>query len=163
MGSLLDRADPSPHEYPVSILTDANWASISQKTLSSSYVTGVWYDYAFAAGLGNLQVYPVPSGGQTSLVLYTPQVAVSQFENLKTDYTWAPGVWLFLRSNLAILLAPSTRSTVTPELRATAKRVTDRFYSSNTRPSSLAMPPDITGSGSGGSDRAGFISGDIYR
>ena len=162
-GSILDRADATPYEYPVSILTDAVWASISQKKLSSSYVTGVWYDYAFTDGRGNLHVYPVPSEGQTALVLYTPQVAVRQFGDLKTDYTWAPGVWLFLRSNLAILLAPSTRSTVTPELRATAKRVTDRFYSSNTRPSSLAMPPDITGSGIGGADRAGFISGDIYR
>ena len=160
-----DASNREQHEYPVRVVTDSEWARVSQKGLSSSYVNGVWYDYAFSStGRGNLHVYPVPSLGNTALVLYTPQVPVKQFADRVTDYTWAPGVWLFMRSNLAILLAPSTRQTVTEELRMTAKRYADRFYSSNTRPSNLVMPPDITGgsSGDGVADIGGFISGNIY-
>ena len=159
---LYDTGDPvqNQHEHFVRVFTNQEWADVSQKQLRTSLITGIWYDFAFTtSGYGNLHVYPVPIRGHTSLVLYTPQVAVGQFADLDTtDYVWAPGAARMIRKSLAVELSPLIRQPVTPELRKAAKDAMDNFYERGLRPTELEMPSSITG-GVGGASQSGFSRG----
>ena len=159
-----DTGDPAEDqlELDVAVLNNSEWASVAQKQLRSSYVSGVWYDYAFSnSGRGNLHVYPVPDGSDTALVLYTPQVAVTQFANVgTTDYVWAPGAARMLRKKLAVELAPMARTLVTQELLKQAQDSEDDFYERGLRPSELRMPAaGITGGGVAGVSQSSFDRG----
>ncbi len=145
-------------ETAVRVLSDGEWQSIGQKGLRTSYVTGIWYDYAFdSLGRGNLHVYPVPSAAGTTLALYLPQVAVGQFADYDTtDYTWAPGAARMLRKMLALELAPICQVPITAELRLASRRASDDFHERGLRPLELEMPsvgvrePQLSGIGFSG-------------
>lgn len=139
-GLVLDTAATTPTETPIQVFTDQEWAAVSEKTLSSSLSTGIWYDFGFASGLGTIYPWPIPSVSTTQLVLYTPQAAITSFTALTTDATFAPGARRMLRKRLAIELAPMFRATVTPELQRAALEAESRFKMANVRPSRQILP-----------------------
>lgn len=94
-GLVIDTTATTPTEIPLRVFTDQEWQGISQKTLTSAQSSGIYYDHGWTAGLGIVYPYPVPTVGTTQLVLYTPQ-ALTEFADLSTDYTFAPGYRRFL-------------------------------------------------------------------
>ena len=49
---ILDSGAATPTEVPIQVFSDDEWAGVSQKTLSGSQPTGIWFDHAWTAGLG---------------------------------------------------------------------------------------------------------------
>lgn len=104
-GLIIDTSASPVTEIPIAVFTDDEWAGIAQKLLSSSLTLGIYYDHNWSAGLGLINIYPVPNVSTTQLVLYTP-TAVTEFADLSTDYTFPPGYRAALIANLAMALAP---------------------------------------------------------
>lgn len=100
----LDNTATTPTEVPLEVLTDQRWQGIPQKTLSGQ-PAAVFLDRAWTAGLATLNVWPVTSGSNQTLVLYVPGLPVASFADLTTDYTFPPGYGRALRYNLAKELA----------------------------------------------------------
>jgi hypothetical protein len=105
VGLVLDTGASTLTEVPRRLFTDDEWASISQKSLGSGLISGVYYDYAWSSGLGTIYPWPVPNVGTTQLVLYVPTV-LTEFANLSTSYTFPPGYERAIRTNLAMELTP---------------------------------------------------------
>lgn len=91
-GLILDTSDDPTTEVPVHVTHDAEeWARVAQKGLSGTYVQVIYYDRAFSSSdLGTVNLWPVPSGSTTQLVIYTP-TGVSQFADGTTSYYFPLG------------------------------------------------------------------------
>ena len=103
-GLILDTGATYPVEAPIDVLTDDEYAAWPEKTFQSTYAQGVYYDHNWSAGLGRLYPLPIPNVGITQLVIYTP-VAIAEFADRTTDYTFPPGYEEALEYNLAVRLA----------------------------------------------------------
>lgn len=130
-------------ETPVHILTEGEFAAINVKAITTAIVTAIYYDYAWAAGLGNLFVYPYPNVAGLSLVLYVP-VAVQNFADLVSDYTFPPGYAELLEYNVAKRLSIKyPKAQVSPLLMKMADDTLRAVLTSNFRPEVLAMDPAL--------------------
>lgn len=89
-----------PLELPIDSLTDAEWQMIPVKNVSSALPTTVYNDLGFP--FMTLSFWPIPNTA-VQLILYI-WVALSQFADLVTDYTFPPGYNEALRYNLALRL-----------------------------------------------------------
>lgn len=103
-GLILDTGAATPVEMPIDVLFDDAYARWPEKTYQSSYAQAIWYDHNWAAGLGRIYPLPIPNVGTTQLVIYTP-VAIAQFADRTTTYTFPPGYEEALEYNLAVRLA----------------------------------------------------------
>lgn len=122
-------------ELPVRIVTVDQWGAIPIKAQTGAWPTLLYYDHAYASGLGTVNVWPKPDGTQSlQIALYMPAV-LSQFASLDTAYAFAPGYAKALRYNLALELAPAFGAQVDPIVGAMAqeskgdlKRANIRLY-----------------------------------
>jgi hypothetical protein len=112
---IIDSTASPVTEIPLRIYSDDEWASIPQKDLTSPLPNAIWYDHGWTAGLARVYVFPVPTVATTQLVLYTG-VAVVEFADLATDYTFPPAYRRFLRYNLAREWADELAAEWTPRL-----------------------------------------------
>lgn len=103
-GLILDTGAATPVEMPIDVLFDDAYARWPEKTYQSSYAQAIWYDHNWAAGLGRIYPLPIPNVGTTQLVIYTP-VAIAQFADRTTVYTFPPGVENALEYNIAARIA----------------------------------------------------------
>jgi hypothetical protein len=93
-------------EFPLSALTDAQYARLPWKAQTNAWPTSFYYDHAYGSGLGTITLWPVPDGTQTvSLVIYS-QAVLSQYPSIATAYAYPAGYAKALRYNLALELAP---------------------------------------------------------
>jgi hypothetical protein len=157
-GLIFDSAAPTPYENPVSVATDQRWQGTRQKSLSSPYVSDIWYDHNYApnqpptppattpTGLGAIYVWPVPMVGNTVLVLYTP-VALAEFATLDTDYLFPPGYRRFLRTNLAAEIASEYGKQLTADQVQSARLAKAAIKRGNVRPGELRCDPAIVWGG----------------
>lgn len=129
------------YERPIRVLTDDERAAIANKSLTGQ-AAGVYCDFAWASGLATLSVYPIPDADGTTLVLYTPQ-ALTEFADLVTDYTFPPGYRRFLRTNLAIELAPEYGRALDPALVQQAIDSKADIKRANHRESELGIDPAL--------------------
>jgi hypothetical protein len=91
------------------VFTAQRWQDVRQKNLSGSPAFGIFYDHAWAAGLGTITVYPKPTNNTTSLVIWCPTALTSIA--LATSYTWPPGVERAIQYNVAAELLPQFPTT----------------------------------------------------
>lgn len=91
-------------EAPLDVWNDQQYQAQTIKALTSTLPTALYYDYAWTAGLGTLKLWPIPTQNLT-LVLYCP-VALTEFADQSTDYTFPPGYRRAITFNLANELAP---------------------------------------------------------
>lgn len=98
-GIILDNTASPTTEVPIEVFTLQQWESVRIKALSGAPAQGIYYDKAFAAGLGTISVYPKPNVNTTTLVIYCP-TAITAIA-LATTYTWAPGYQDAIQWNLA--------------------------------------------------------------
>jgi hypothetical protein len=101
---------------PVRVLQDAaQWYNIVDRLSTSLLVQYCWYDRA--ASSSKVYVSPVAGSGTLNLVVPTP---ITNFSDLTTPVTMLPGYELWIKTNLADVLA-STYGMATP------KSVTDEL------------------------------------
>lgn len=100
-------ADAQETELPVFLHTAQTWAAKVLKNYTGTYPTELYYDHAVdnATERGNIDVWPITTAANVTLVLYTPYV-LTQFAALATSYKFAPGYPAAIVANLAVLLAP---------------------------------------------------------
>lgn len=148
-GLIIDTTASVPTEIPIDVLDDDAYAAISQKTLPSGYVQGVYLDHAWSAGLANLKLFPVPNIGTTQLVLYTP-LALTTFADLTTGYTFPPGYPRALRYNLAMECAADfPGAEVPPAVQRLAVDSKANIKRANSRLSTVMIDPSLRGSPAG--------------
>jgi len=100
-------------------LTEDAWAGIAQKGLTSVYPQAVYYDPTYAAGLGTIYLWPIPTSTTLQGVIYT-LVPVSEFTAISDDVALPPGYRRFMRTNLAKELASAFDSPLTPDIQQAA-------------------------------------------
>jgi hypothetical protein len=148
---ILDTSATTATEVPLEVLTEPEWAAVTQKSLTSSLVQAISYDYAWTAGLGRITFWPVPTVGTTALVLYTP-LAITAFADLTTSYTFAPGYEEALQDNLTLRCAPMFGKPITPEMTDRARQSLGTIKRANIRPVELQIDAAaFMGRGGGGS------------
>lgn len=85
-------------------LNDAQYAAIAWKDQPGPFPTRVHYDYQYdpllAVGLGNVDVWPVPTNTNAQLALYLP-TPIPAYETYDTDYTFPPGYKRVIRYKTA--------------------------------------------------------------
>lgn len=91
-----------PLELPLQYLTVAQWQEIPVKNIQSALPQYCWDDQAFP--LRNLSFWPVPNV-VTNAAIY-PWIALTQFVDLVTKFTFPPAYAKALRFNLALDIAP---------------------------------------------------------
>ena len=98
-GLVLNTGTTPVAEIPLAVLTDPQWEGIVQKTYSSTYPTGLHYDYNWTAGLAQISLYPIPNQALSQLVLYTPSALTEM--TLTGNVTFPPGYRRLLKLGLA--------------------------------------------------------------
>lgn len=142
-GIVIDTTASPVTEVPIEIFTVQRWEQIRQKALSASPAQGIYFDKAFAAGLGTISVYPKPDVATTQLVLYCPTALTSVA--LATTYTWPPGYEEALMYNLALRCAalfPVAPSRL-PAVKLLADEAKARIKAVNYQPRELTCEPAV--------------------
>ncbi len=105
--SIINNANTNqPLELPISVLSYDEWQRVPIKNMQSGLPTALYYDHAYStAGLGNIQVFPVPNVTNLQLVLYCP-TPITQLGDKTTPYDWAPAYLRAVTWNLAVEVAP---------------------------------------------------------
>lgn len=145
-GLIIDTAADPTTEVPIAVFTDAEWALIRQKGLTSPLIQGVHFDKSWTAGLGTVHVWPVPTVDTTQLVLYTPQ-ALTQYADLDVDVTYPPGYKRFIRAQLRKAFAGSWGKTLSAEQVDDARDSRALVKRSNIRPVEITLDPRTPGLG----------------
>lgn len=147
-------------ESPIHIATDQDWSNQGIKTLGNAYPAELYYDYNFAAGLGQITLWPIPTGS-LSLRLYLP-TALTQFADLSaTAYAFPPGYYEALLYNLALRLwVPFHGSDPVPdELRRNAMLSLNDIKRANIRITTQATDPALMQGSRRGVSQSAFLSG----
>lgn len=97
-------------DYPVTIINEADYAAISDKTTQSNWPDTLLFRPTFPNA--TVIVYPVPDATR-SLILVT-QVVVGQYTATTDTVTLPPGWEAAIDFNLAIELAPEYQATPSP-------------------------------------------------
>lgn len=122
-------------ESLLTLLSDDEYASIPQKTLTSALPTSWYYNPTYP--LGTLHPFPVPSSSNLLGVIYT-RTAVTEFSALTDTVSLPPGYRRFFRSNLALEISPIFNAQPTPALVQMAQESAQRIRTANVRPSELS-------------------------
>jgi hypothetical protein len=129
-GLILDKSlGTQAIEVPLDVLLyQDEWASIFLKGLTSTYPRKIWYNPKYP--LGEINLWPVPSGSAQQVVLYT-WGQLTAFATVGDTVALPPGYGTFLRTNLAIWLAEEYGVTPTENVIDQAKKATARVKDLN--------------------------------
>lgn len=116
--------------YPVTIISDAQYDAIQNKTTESSWPNVANYRATMATG--TLYVYPVPNAVRT-MKLRT-RVVLESFDAVTDAVSLPPGWEDALAFNLAIRIAPEFEVAVRPEVIAVARETKAGIKNANVRP-----------------------------
>lgn len=103
-GLILNTGLTPIQEVPITVLTDQAYIGVPQKTYSSTYPDGIYYDHGNVLGLGTIYPLPIPNQALSQLVLYTPQALTEM--TLAGGVSFPPGYRRLLKLALARELAP---------------------------------------------------------
>ena len=95
--------DSSNYDVPVEIINDSAWNNIRVKSTGNTYPSYLNYDQAYVAGLGTINLYPLPSASLTLFISTLKQLLA--FATISETVSLPPGYQRALESNLAIELA----------------------------------------------------------
>lgn len=146
--NLLDTTPSPDTEIPLTRLTEEGYAGIVSKADTATYPTHWYYDHKYASGLGNIILYPVPTGTTLQMVLYTP-TAVPIYSAVTSTVLLPPGYQQMLETNLAVELAAEYGKAVHPSLAKAAGESLRAIKRANFRMQDLHVDPAGLGSGGG--------------
>lgn len=136
-------------EVPRAIYTDDAYEAVAIKELQSSIFTGVYYNQTFSAGLGEINLWPVPNTALNSLVLYRSQ-QLETFSSLTATYYVANGYAEMLRYQLALRLAIVFQKPISQDVQRMADLTLANVKRSNYKLSDLPTDPALTSNLRGG-------------
>jgi hypothetical protein len=142
--SLVDTTSAPDLEMPLHVYSQDEWADVSMKDLTSTMVTGIYYNPTFPLGI----IYPWPVGtvATYSLVLYLDE-PIATIATLDTVLAFPPGYERMLRYKLAVDLSAEYHRTPSPEVMQIATESLAAIKRVNFRPSVLRCDPGVlTGS-----------------
>ena len=157
-GLTLDDTQTVPIEVDIDVLTDAEYARWPDKTKTTTYPRGVWYDHNWSAGLGRVYPLPIPDNSLGELVLYTP-TAIAEFADLTTDYTFPPGYEDAIEYNIAVRLATPFGRSIPKFVARNAIASFAKIERSNLRLVEIDRDPTIPRSGTRTLTRSQFDGG----
>lgn len=130
--------DPT-QEFPLNELTDAAWASLTPKDLTSSLPTSYYYDPTFGAnGRATLYLWPIPTSSTLEGVMYAP-TAITELATLDTTLSLPPGYRNFMTHALAEEIAPEFGRQVSASLSRAAAHTKGIVMRANVRMADLSM------------------------
>lgn len=124
-------------ERLVDLLDEGQYEAIVMKSMTSQYPLAWYYNPTYAAGFGALIPYPIPTSSTLLGVIYVP-APIDEYATTATVLALPPGYRRFLRSNLAVELAPAFDQPLTPQLIAAATSSKERIKASNYRMGELS-------------------------
>lgn len=133
----IDTAQTPDTEYPLDVLTAAQYAAIAQKALTSTVPSAAYYSRTVPTG--TITLWPVPTRSDLTGVLYAPNPA-SQLAALSTSIVIPQGYWRFWESNLAVELAADFDAEIPPSLAVAARESKATIKIANYTP--IALRPD---------------------
>jgi hypothetical protein len=139
----------------VAPLTEAAYASIPQKAVTSLYPSS-WY-YAPTVPTGTLYPFPIPTSVTLQGVIYVP-TPISSFSATTDTITLPDGYDLALQENLAVLLAPEWGVPLDSALVQSARESKMAVTTRNLRMQELSTAEAVTLFGRGG--RSNIFTGD---
>lgn len=92
--------DSSSYDYNIEIINDAAYNFIVSKTQGETYPSYLYYDHAYVAGVGTINLYPEPSAGLTLYISSLKQL--TQFATIGEVVVLPPGYQRAIESNFAI-------------------------------------------------------------
>lgn len=145
VGLVLDRTASIPTEIPLGLpASDAEWARVVAKTITTSYPSLAYYDRGFeSTGLGRIYLHPIPNQNNSDLVLYLPR-PMQEFADLSTLYAFPPGYERAIETNLALELAPMFEKEPSMLLVQKAERAMTTLKRANRTPRILRLDPALT-------------------
>ena len=143
-------AAPSRTELPMGRpLTVAQWQAIAVKGTTSAFPTAIYYDFENTALVATISVYPIPDQSNVQLVLYFPGIAVANFADLSTTYSFVRGYERALKFLLAVELADEYGVNVSPRVERLANEAAAVVKRGNLRPVDAQIDPAIAGQTAG--------------
>ena len=94
--------DLQSNVYPVTVIDQTAWNSISSRNVSGTWPEWVFYDPQFPLGI--LNVWPTPTAGYT--LHFTSRAALVDAAAFNSSISLPPGYALALKANLAWVLIP---------------------------------------------------------
>ncbi len=153
-------SDTDVTEIPRTVLTNEAWQGITIKTLTSALFTSVYYNPTFSAGLGTINLWPIPTTDDHALVLYRPQ-QLSAFASLSAEYILPDGYEEAMEYQLARRLTTPFGVALSEEAKDIAKDSFAWLKRANVKMSDLSIDPMFAMSYRGGYDiiSGGYVGG----
>ena len=143
-----------PVEIPMGRpLTSDEWQAIAVKSSTGAYPTSLYYDGVYAAGLGNILVYPIPDNNDVDIKLYERVPQMTSLV-LATTYDLQPGMARLLKLGLAIEIAPQFGRQVSADLREKFRDALSTLQVANIVPREASMRPEFAIGGTGAGVRS---------
>lgn len=135
--------DQQGNDYKLIVTTNSqDYSDLIAKYVTSSIPTLLYDNGNFP--LKNLSLWPVPSDGSYSCVLWTWKL-LAQFDSLNTDVQLPPGYKIAIQNNLAFLLCPRYGITNIVEIEKAATRTKGQVKRINFNAPTMAFPTSLTG------------------
>ena len=134
-----DDSLPTPPEYPLKEMLDADWQRLAFKTLTAVYPSSYYYNATFPTG--TLYLWPIPTNVNLSGVIYFKE-AVQEFTNESTVISLPPGYRGMLIKNLVLEMAPAFNRQVDALMVQAAKETMATVLRANKGIVELRFPPD---------------------
>lgn len=132
-------------EIPIPMLRDEEWQDLTVKNLSSTYPLGVYDDGGFPNR--TLSFWPIPAEADKA-VIYS-WAAISRFAAVTDTVSLPPGYERFLRTALAIDLAPSYGREPSPTLMSNYNEAKAVLRTLNWTPNEMVCDPALLGGAAG--------------
>lgn len=130
------------NDLPVEIITQAQWANITVKSVTSSIPTKLFEQNTYP--LDTIYLWPVPSDLSKSLVLWSWK-PLTNFATLDTVVNLPPGYNKTLKYNLGVELAPEYGKQVDPVIIAQAVGSKDDIKRMNSKTILLSQDASVVG------------------
>ena len=124
-------SDPAYEMTPLQAFSDAEWAEVPMKDMTSTFPTGYTLDKGYP--LMTVTFYPVPDNATYQAVLYTPAGILTSVSSLDTTIAVPPGLTRALRYALAaeLSMVPGFSPAPRGDLKKEAALSIARFQSQN--------------------------------
>lgn len=131
-------------DYPLMVVTDSEYENIRFKTTQGAQPYCINYSKSAAANVGNIRLYPVPTGGYELHLLSEKQI--TEIASLNTEvFLPQAGSNRALKSNLALDLAPTYGVQPAPRVTEMAKDSLGAIKRESARQRPLTYEPSSGG------------------
>lgn len=132
----------SAYEVPIELLSDAQWAAIAMKSITSTFPTKA--NYTLTLPDGTISLWPIPTDATNHLRLYVP-LAAARIPAISTALVMVPAAEEALRYNLGVRLCPPFGRKLDPVIAGLAGETKAALKRVNAQPDLLRCDAALTG------------------